>query len=354
MPSSPQQPPRRALLTGVAGLIGSNLARQMLAAGWEVVGIDDFSSGWRERLPTAERFHSIEGDVGEPGLLEDVLRASEPFDAIVHLAARVGVRAVLRDPEGCRDSNLRGVRAIARVLASAEGGRGPRVYAASTSEVYAASERPLAEGDATRCTQAGGRWAYAASKLRGEELLDAASMRLAPGRRPVHLRFFNVVGPGQDADSGMVLASFVEQALAGIDLTVHGDGSAVRTFGHVDEITSSLLEVIELGSRTPTTLDLQGPLNLGGAARTTIRQLADLVIRSAASSSQVRNTNPLLDIGHNFEGIAFRAPDLTRLASLGVSLPKADLETIVRDTLERHPSEARPLRVTTACVSPAS
>ena len=346
MSTSLPQSPRRALVTGVAGLIGSNLARELLRMGWEVVGVDDFSSGWEERLPVGEGFRFVRGDVSERGFVARLLADAGSFEACVHLAARVGVRAVLRDPEGCRRSNLAGVAELIAGVSSLPVEQQPRIYAASTSEVYADSGEPLTEGDPTRALDGVGRWAYAASKLEGERQLDLAFGAGAVEQQPVHLRFFNVVGPGQDADSGMVLANFVEQALRGDALTVHGDGSQVRTLALVGEVAKTLAQLIELGTCPP------GALNIGGSARTTIADLAQCVIREAHSESRVLSTDPRVDCA-DFEGIAFREPNLARLANCGVDMPAARLDAIVAETLAFHALEARPAPPV-RCASPAS
>lgn len=343
--------PRRILVTGAAGFIGAALCRELLAAGWEVTGLDDFSSGWPERLPGSERFQLVEADVSTPGTLTGLLACGE-FSVVVHLAARVGVRSVLRDPEGCRESNLRGVEELIAGLAALPAERRPRLLAASSSEVYRESSAQLSEEAATRPTDGAGRWAYAASKLRGEELLDAAGL-WPPGAGPVHLRFFNVVGPGQDADSGMVLPTFIECALEGRDLPVHGDGAQVRTFAHVEEVARVLRELTQL-PQLPA-----GPLNIGGSARTTIAELAQLVRTEASSSGALRPTDPLARCGSNFEEVQHREPSLARLESLGVALPSMSLLELVRDSLERHEALRgrallSPLPVSSSCASPAS
>lgn len=357
----PPQSPRRLLLTGVAGLIGSRLSRELLSLGWHVVGVDDFSSGWRGRLPEHPAFEFHDLDITRPGalgpLLAELQEGPVPVEALVHLAARVGVRSVLQDPEGCRDSNLSGVRELANALEGLPLDQRPRLYAASTSEVYREARRPLEENDPTRSTDGEGRWAYAGSKLRGEQLLDEAFGHLPPEQKPMHLRFFNVVGPGQDANSGMVLARFVEQALSSEDLSVHGDGSQVRTFAHVDQVARTLAQIVGNG-KCPG-----GALNVGGEALTTIGDLAREVIAVAlttsdsATTSQVLPTNPLVDVGANFEPIAYREPNLTRLASFGVQMPQMTLSEIVADTLQRHREFSRPSTRSprsSLCVSPAS
>jgi len=348
-------PPLRVLLTGAAGFIGSSLARGLLERGHRVQGLDDLSGGWPERLPDHPRLELEVRDVSEPGVLAEVLArgASDgaPFDHLVHLAARVGVRSVLRDPEGCRAANLRGVREIVAAVAELGPENRPRVWAASSSEVYAPSTQPLREGDATRDTRAGGRWAYAASKLRGEEILDEAAALWPAARGPVHLRFFNVVGPGQDAETGMVLPTFVEAALAGRSLPVHGDGSQVRTFALVDEVARVLRELLERD-------DLEaGPLNVGGAARTSILELAREVSARAPVPCTLEFTDPRRSHGANFEGIAHREPELGRLRASGALLPSAPLARIVDETLRLHAERARPAGRAArpaACASPAS
>ncbi len=354
-PQDPQENPsprkRRLLVTGAAGFIGAALCQRLLDSGWSVCGLDNFSSGWPERLPHEADFDFIEADVGEPGGLRRLLEGGG-FEAVVHLAARVGVRAVLRDPEGCRASNLRGIHELIEAIRALPQARRPRLLAASSSEVYDHSGAPLAEGDPTRPTSGAGRWAYAASKLRGEELLDEAQLWPAE-RGPVHLRFFNVVGPGQDADSGMVLPTFIESAVQGLPIPVHGDGTQVRTFAHVEEVARTLCELLEHRALPA------GALNVGGSARTSIKALAALLRSSTGAACEVSLTDPRSRCGANFEDVSFREPDLRRLSALGVSVPSMSLAEIVRTSVARHFELRRPQRVTAnkplgSCVSPAS
>jgi nucleoside-diphosphate-sugar epimerase len=189
------------LITGAAGLIGASVARVLVEAGVRVTGMDDLSAGRKERLAPlmgsahADLFRFAEGDVRDRDLLlRTVLdRSMGPVTSVLHLAGRVGVRRVLQDPVACEEENLELGRSVAAVIRHARGqGRTLRAVAASTSEVYAESDEPLSEASSLRPLVAEGRWRYAASKRAAEEVLDRVV------KDAVHLRFFNVVGPGQD------------------------------------------------------------------------------------------------------------------------------------------------------------
>ena len=330
--TAPSQP-LSILVTGGAGFIGAALVRELAVRGHAVCALDDESSGAFTRLDEDPRTEeSRRGSIERVrGAVESALPADlRRFDAIVHLAARVGVAAVVRDPEECRARNVSSTRALARAWSTCA--RDVRVFAASTSEVYRPSSRPLREDAPVRDRDAVGRWAYAASKLAGEALLDDAwrARGGAVSRGPVHLRFFNVVGPGQDSSQGMVLPTFVEHALASRPLPVHGEGSAVRTLAHVDDVAVTLADLLEHPS-VPA-----GPLNVGGTARGSVRELAELVMRRVAGAPGVARLDPRVVVGPSFEDIPWREPDLTRLRSLGVRVPERDLDAIVRDTVARH------------------
>ena len=349
--ASTARPPRgRVLVTGGAGFIGAALCRRLVADGCDVIALDDLSAGIRSRLPASRALEFVLGDAGDAELLGGLLEDGPPVQALVHLAAVVGVRRVLADPEGCRDAHERLGNSVAQALRGLPVERRPRLYAASTSEVYAESAGSLREDSALRTVDGRGRWAYAGSKRAAEVRFDAHDALWPATRGPVHLRFFNVVGPGQSAESGMVLPSFVERARAGLPLEVHGDGQQVRTFAHVDEVAACVAELVTRGD-VPA-----GPLNIGGNARSTIGALADLLIEQVGGPARAVRVDPRHTCGASFEDVRRRIPDLTRLASLGVSVPSRSLAEIVLDCLAHHPHGAslaaaagRP-----ACASPVS
>ncbi|MCP3915486.1 MAG: NAD-dependent epimerase/dehydratase family protein [bacterium] len=334
--------PETVLVTGGAGFIGSRLVSELMGAGRRVVVVDDYSSGRRDRLQSAAPMLAV-ADIGAPGVLAGLLADERP-GCIVHLAARVGVRRVLADPEGCRDENLRGVGRLVRALAEMPAGYRPRLLAASTSEVYREKRAPLDEGDPLRPLDGRGRWAYAASKRRAEQELDHARAWTS-GSGPLHLRFFNVVGPGQDADQGMVLPTFVEQALAGEPVTVHGDGDQVRTFAHVDDVARDLASLV-VRETMPG-----GALNLGGTAVCTMEELARCVVRIAGSRSEIVRVDPRQAVSTRFEEVRHREPSLARARALDLARTPRSLEAIVSDTVARHAALQPPRE---SCASPAS
>lgn len=343
--------PRRALVTGGAGFIGAALALQLVRSGWSVVTLDDLSAGDRARLAPAEgaALTFLRADVCDRALAADLV-ACEHFDTVFHLAGCVGVRRVLADPLACARSNRAGAESIAVALAALPPSRRPRAFFASTSEVYAERLGALREDDGLRAHAADGRFAYASSKLDGERSFARATADEGD-RGAVLLRFFNVVGPGQDSASGMVLPRFVEQAARGEALTVYGDGEQVRTFAHVDDVAAVLARLAE-HAHVPA-----GPLNVGGTARATLLELAHAVVRASGSTAGVRRVDPRVELGRGFADVRSREPDLTRLARvLGAAseIPSRSLADIVADTWARHAAHTASRAETRTCASLAS
>lgn len=307
-------------VTGGAGFIGRAVTSALERRGFDVVRVD--------------RTRADDGFTGEQCTFEDLenpdrLAALSRARAIVHLAGQVGVRHVVRQPESVGSANRELVGRLVRLLDRLPHDARPRVFAASTSEVYMPKSGPLSERDPVRRTDESGRWSYAAAKVACEQMLDAASQGLAP----VHLRFFNVVGPGQDSAQGMMLPTFVEHALRGAALPVHGDGSSVRTLAHVDDAADTIAALVERDD-VPA-----GALNIGGSARASVLEIARCVLALSGSRAGIVHVDPRVVVGPAFEDVAWREPDLSRLRALGVPLPNRSLEDIVRDTLERHERE---------------
>jgi len=311
----------RVLITGGAGFIGSTLGDALLARGDEVTVIDNLSTGTLANLGHAlgrASFTLIEGDIRDAGLVE---RAMAGHDAVVHLAARIGLRLVMESPVETIESNARGTEVVLKAATR----HGRRTIVASTSEVYGlATRHPSAESDPiTFGSPARGRWSYACSKAYDEFL--ALALQRERGLPATVVRLFNTVGPRQSARYGMVLPRFVRQALAGEPLTVYGDGTQTRSFCHVFDVVDALTTLID---RPAGVGDV---FNIGNPAEITVLDLARTVIARTGSASAVTFV-PFADVfGDGFEEINRRVPDITKArAELGF-FPSRTLESVIDD-----------------------
>ncbi|MDQ3677269.1 MAG: GDP-mannose 4,6-dehydratase, partial [Actinomycetota bacterium] len=222
----------RFLITGGAGFIGSHLAEELLARGDRVHVLDDLSTGSIDNvrhLKADPRFgYTIETCASASVVAELVDEA----DVVYHLAAAVGVDLIVESPVRTIETN---VHCTEVVLAQASKKRKP-VFMASTSEVYGKSTSlPFREdGDLVLGPSTTGRWSYACSKAIDEFLALAYwKERKLP---TVVARLFNTVGPRQTGRYGMVVPTFVQQALSGRPITVYGEGTQTRCFCHVDDV----------------------------------------------------------------------------------------------------------------------
>lgn len=315
---------RRTLVTGGSGFIGSHLVRLLLERGEHVTVIDNLSTGLRENLPHAhERLRFIEADLAQA---LGAFGPGERFDGIFHLAAAVGVRLVIDDPIGAIETNIEQTAALLR-FARRHGpaGAGAPTLIASSSEVYGKGERcPFHEDDnAIYGPTTVSRWSYALGKAIDEHL---ALAHHRAGTVPcVVVRFFNTIGPRQVGSHGMVVPRFVEAALRGEDLVVHGTGAQTRCFADVRDVAPALPRLLE----TPRCLGRV--FNLGSDREISIRSLAELVIRTLGSTSRVRLVPYSEAFREGFEDLARRVPDLSRVReAIGFEAP-TPLERTIRD-----------------------
>lgn len=312
------------LVTGGAGFIGSHLSEALLAAGHRVLVVDDLSTGrWENvaHLETHPRFDLFVDTVCSRKLLADLVKT---VDGIFHLAAAVGVRLVVESPVRTVETNVLGTSTVLELASAA----GKRTVIASSSEVYGKSSKvPFSEDDdlvfgTTRI----GRWSYGCSKA-VDEFLALAYAR-ERGLEVVVARLFNTVGPRQIGRYGMVLPRFVRQALAGDPITVHGEGTQRRCFCYVGDVVRALLGLMERPQAT------SGLFNVGNDEEISIAELAERVRRIAGSSSTIVTIPYREAWDEQFEDMARRVPDLSRIRALIGFRPTVGLDEIISRVID--------------------
>lgn len=319
-----RQKTARALITGGAGFIGSHLAEWLLDESYAVCVLDDLSTGSEANLSHLDDddLSVVNGDVADRDVLDRLIREC---DVVFHLAASVGVRRIIDRPIEAISINIGGTEAVLESAAR----WGKTTVIASTSEVYGKSAKvPFNEDDdlllgATKHI----RWGYAASKAIDEYLALAYVRDM--GLPATIVRLFNTVGRRQTSRYGMVIPTFVRQALNSDPITVHGDGDQRRAFAHVSDVVGAIHQL----SVTPTATGQV--FNVGNDYEISINDLAELV-RDRAKSESLIVTLPYDEAWtiDGFEDIQRRVPDLTKIKKLIGYEPSWTIEEIVDDVID--------------------
>jgi UDP-glucose 4-epimerase len=317
----------RHLITGGAGFIGSHLSDLLLAQGHEVHVLDDLSTGRMENVAHLLSHPDFQATVGSVDDHAIVAQLTAETDAVVHLAAAVGVRLIVERPVHAIETN---VHCTEVVLTHADEHRKP-VLIASTSEVYGKSDAlPFREdGDLRMGATDKARWAYACSKAI-DEFLAMAYWR--ERSLPITVvRLFNTVGPRQTGNYGMVLPRLVDQALAGEPLSVYGDGSQTRCFCHVSDVVQALAALLA-DERAHGNV-----FNVGATEEISILTLAQRIVRATGSTSDISLVPYDEAYGDGFEDMYRRVPDIDKVRKLTGWSPTRSLEDIIRDVVEHRP-----------------
>ena len=314
----------RVLITGGAGFIGSHLADAYLQRECDVYVIDDLSTGKIENiqhLKSNKRFHyTIESVHNQPVTAELV----DQCDVIFHLAAAVGVKLIVESPVRTIETNVRGTE----VVLSLANKKKKKVLIASTSEVYGlSSDVPFREdGNLVMGATTKGRWSYACSKAI-DEFLALAYWR--EKKLPtIVVRLFNTVGPRQTGQYGMVIPTFVKQALAGRPLTVYGDGKQSRCFGYVGDVVGALIGLMEKDEAVGQVF------NIGSNQEITILDLARRVKDLTQSSSEIVFVPYDEAYEEGFEDMPRRVPDISKVGDLVGFRPQMNLDGILKTVID--------------------
>jgi UDP-N-acetylglucosamine/UDP-N-acetyl-alpha-D-glucosaminouronate 4-epimerase len=296
--------PRRFLVTGAAGFIGSHLTERLLCLGQRVVGLDNFATGTHENLSAIlsslcaderARFRFIEGDIRNPRTCADAVTGAQ---VVLHQAALASVPRSMKDPLGTHSTNVDG---FVNVLLAAQAAGVERVVYASSSSVYGDdAAQPKTEARIGRPLSP-----YAATKLIDE--VYAGTFQRTHGIRSVGLRYFNVFGPRQDPDGpyAAVIPRWVENLLRDEPCVVFGDGSASRDFCFVDNVVQANLLAACAPERTDAAV-----FNIACGARMTLLELF-AVIRAGVLRYQPNAETAKLqlapprpgDIPHSFASV---------------------------------------------------
>lgn len=310
----------RVFITGGAGFIGSHLADAYIERGDEVYILDDLSTGSMANilhLKNHSGFHYTIGSIHNHPLVAELV---DHCDVVFHLAAAVGVKLIVESPVRTIETNVHGTEVV---LAQANKKK-KKVLVASTSEVYGMSSQiPFREdgilvmGETTK-----GRWSYACSKAL-DEFLALAYWR--EKRLPaVIVRLFNTVGPRQTGHYGMVIPTFVQQALEGRPITVYGDGSQSRCFGYVGDVVEALVKLMDHP-------DAVGEVfNIGSSEEVTIAELAEMVKTLTGSTSEIVCIPYAEAYEKGFEDMPRRVPDTSKVRALVGFRPRMALEDILK------------------------
>lgn len=294
------------LVTGGAGFIGSHLVDRLLAEGHRVTVIDNCSTGREENLAhlaNEPRLRFLRASILNDTLVAAVMAE---VDRCYHLAAAVGVGHVVADPLWAIVTNARGTEIVLRRAAQF----GVRTVFASSSEVYGQNDDTPFREDSHRVLGPTWvhRWCYSTSKALDEHLCFAYADR---GLAVSVIRYFNIYGPRMDPlGYGSVIARFITQALAGLPLTVHGDGEQRRCFTYVSDAVEATLRAGNLPEAVGQVF------NVGGTEERSVNDLAREILRLTGSSSKIEYVSYEQAYGPHFADPRRRVPDTSKAARL--------------------------------------
>lgn len=314
----------RVLVTGGAGFIGSHLSLRLLQMGHQVTIVDDLSTGSMENIEHFKDHDDYEYHLDTIFNRRLMAELVDTADLVFHLAAAVGVRRIVDMPVRTIETNVRGSEIVFEMAAK----KGKRLLITSTSEVYGKSTKlPFSEtddlvfGSTYNC-----RWSYACSKAI-DEFLALAYHR--EHRLPVTIvRLFNTTGPRQTGRYGMVLPTFVRQALYNEPLTVFGSGQQSRCFGHITDVVEGLI-ACAMSDQTVGEI-----FNLGNTTEVSIVGLAEKIIQSTGSTSEIVYVPYEEAYGPGFEDMERRIPDISKAKAWFGYSPKRSLDDIIGDVID--------------------
>ena len=312
---------KKIVITGGAGFIGSNLAKKFLSEGTEkILIIDDLSTGNKNNLVGLDKIEFIESRIEDVNNLDELVSG---YDFCFHLAAGVGVQYIM---ENVSKALLTNIEATHIIIQACKVNKMPMLIT-STSEVYGTSnenvwteETKSLIGPPTKL-----RWSYAASKLIDEFLVlsEYNDNKL----NPIVVRLFNIIGPNQVSDFGMVVPKFIEAAINNKDLIIHGEGNQTRSFTWVEDV----IEYFYLLSNKK----LYGEIyNIGQTEEISIKELAELIIELSNSNSKIVYKTHEEVYGSKFEDPMRRTPSIDKIIEATGYKPSMVIPNMIKEIIE--------------------
>ena len=309
---------KKIIVTGGAGFIGSHLVKKLIDNGAEeILVIDDLSTGKAENIKDFKKVEFLNKKIEE---IDDLADLFSNFEFCYHLAAGVGVQYIMKNLSKSLLTNIEGTH---KVFEACKKNNIP-VLITSTSEIYGISEeKEWSEetksliGPTTKL-----RWSYAASKMIDEFL--ALSEFEEGSLNPIVVRLFNIIGPNQLADYGMVVPKFIDAALKDEPITVHGDGSQSRSFTWVEDVVEYFIKLAEMKPYGEI-------FNIGQTEEITIKDLAELIIRITNSNSEIIQKTHEEIFGTKFEDTMRRTPNIDKIVKLTGIKPSMGIEDMIKE-----------------------
>lgn len=314
----------KVLITGGAGFIGSNLIGKLLSKGTESIYIiDDLSTGKLKNIETymdSKKVTLINKRVEDCNELDSLLNG---IDFCFHLAAGVGVKYIMDNVSKALLTNIEGTH---KIIESCKKNNVP-ILITSTSEVYGVSNDPVWTeetksliGPPTKL-----RWSYAASKLIDEFL--ALSEYNDGNLKPIIVRLFNIIGTNQLSEFGMVVPKFIEAALRNEPIVIHGKGEQTRSFTWVDDVVNYFCLLAEK--------ELYGEIfNIGQTEEISIKNLADMIIKSTNSQSEIIYTPHNEVYGDKFEDPMRRTPSIEKIVKATGYKPNMSIPEMIKEIID--------------------
>lgn len=316
----------KVLVTGGAGFIGSHLVERLIELGHEISVIDDLSGGgseFAELLREHPQCTLVEDSILNRETVEELVQSN---DCVFHLAALLGVKNCVDDPAKIIEINVEGTR---NIVESCHASKKKLVFS-STSEVYGKnSDLPFAEDRSDRVLGPTSihRWSYATAKALDEHLCLGYAKR---GLRVTIVRYFNTYGSrAEGTPYAGVVPIFINAALRGEPLLVHGDGRQTRCFTYVKDCVDGTIRALRKEAEG-------GVYNIGTTDEISIADMAAKIIQLSGSPSEIRLVPHETIYGVGYEDMQRRVPDLSKAyAMLGYD-PQTSLDRGLLETISWH------------------